>query len=230
LYFVMVGCIGQPLKRLAGSLAGTSNPIQSASQRFEAMGGGLLPLPRITAMTTLTSKSSAVSNPATTIKIPHFVADERGKYRARTALTEAQIIKAAQVLLSNHICRREPLTSPNQTRAWLQMQYMDLEHEVFACLFLDSQHCVIAHEVLFRGTIDGASVYPREVVKRALQVNAAALMFIHNHPSGALYPSKADRIITDSLKQALSLIDVRTLDHFIVSKMGVYSFAEHGFI
>lgn len=181
-------------------------------------------------MTASTSKSSAVSNPATTIKIPHFVADERGKYRARTALTEAQIIKAAQVLLSNHICRSEPLTSPNQTRAWLQMQYGDLEHEVFACMFLDTQHRVIAHEVLFRGTIDGASVYSREVVKRTLQLNAAAVIFIHNHPSGAVIPSKADKYITSRLKQALDLIDVRTLDHFIVGYGLTYSFAEHGLI
>jgi DNA repair protein RadC len=110
------------------------------------------------------------------------------------------------------------------------MQYMDLEHEVFACLFLNNQHCVIVHEVLFRGTIDGASVYPREVAKRALQVNAAAVIFIHNHPSGNLDPSRTDRAITDKLKQALNLFDVRVLDHFIVSKAGTYSFAEHRLI
>lgn len=173
---------------------------------------------------------SAQSNPATPIKIPNFVADERGKYRARTALTQEQIIKAAKVLLSNHICCSEPLTSPNKTRMWLQMQYGDLEHEVFACMFLDSQHRVIAHEVLFRGTIDGASVYSREVVKRTLQLNAAAVIFIHNHPSGAVIPSQADKHITNKLKQALDLIDVRTLDHFIVGYGLTYSFAEHGLI
>lgn len=181
-------------------------------------------------MTTAISKSRAVSNPAKTIKIPHFVADERGKYRARTALTEQQIIKAAQALLSNHICRKEPLTSPNETRAWLQMQYRDLEHEVFACMFLDNQHRVIAHEVLFRGTIDGANVYSREVVKRTLQLNAAAVIFIHNHPSGVVTPSPADKFITIKLKQALDLIDVRTLDHFIVGDGLPYSFAEHGLV
>ncbi len=181
-------------------------------------------------MTTLISKSSAVSNPAKTIKIPHFVADERGKYRARAPLTDEQIIKAAKALLNKRFCRGDSLTSPNQTRAWLQMQYMDLEHEVFACLFLDNQHCVIVHEVLFRGTIDGASVYPREVAKRALQVNAAAVILAHNHPSGNLDPSRTDRAITDKLEQALNLFDVRVLDHFIVSRAGSYSFAEHGLI
>jgi DNA repair protein RadC len=110
------------------------------------------------------------------------------------------------------------------------MHYKDLENEVFACLFLDSQHHVIIHEVLFRGTIDAACVYPREVAKRALQVNAAAVIFAHNHPSGILTPSQADRSITDKLKQALNLFDIRALDHFIVSKMGAYSFAEHGLI
>ncbi len=177
-----------------------------------------------------TSKSRAVPRRDFTIKIPYFVSDERGKYSASKALTEDQIIKAAKAILHNHVCRGEPMTNPERTRSWLQMQYMDLEHEVFACLFLDNQHCVIAHEVLFRGTIDGASVYPREVVKRALQVNAAALIFIHNHPSGILSPSPADLSITDKLKQALNLFDVRALDHFIVSKMGAYSFAEHGLI
>lgn len=181
-------------------------------------------------MTTLTSKSSAVANPAKIIKIPHFVADERGKYRARAALTDEQIIKAAKALLDKRFCRGDALTSPTLTAAWLQMQYMELEHEVFACLFLDNQHCVIAHEVLFRGTIDGANVYPREVAKRALQVNAAAVIFAHNHPSGITDPSQADRNITDKLKRALDLFDVRVLDHLIVSKAGSYSFAEHSLI
>lgn len=95
---------------------------------------------------------------------------------------------------------------------------------------MDNQHRVIAHEVLFRGSIDGAAVYPREVVKRALQLNAAAVIFAHNHPSGVLEPSLADRQITDKLKQALSMFDVRALDHFIIGKAGAYSFAEHGLI
>jgi DNA repair protein RadC len=94
---------------------------------------------------------------------------------------------------------------------------------------LDNQHRVIACDELFRGTIDGASVYPREVVKAALQYNAAALIMAHNHPSGISDPSQADRVITEKLKEALALIDVRVLDHFIVGE-NVYSFAEHGLL
>ncbi len=164
-------------------------------------------------------------------KIPHFIADETGKYRAPKALTEAQIIKAAKALLSMHYRPGMPLTSPDLTRDWLQLHYQELGHEVFVCLFMDNQHRVIAHEVLFRGSIDGAAVYPREVVKRALQLNAAAVIFAHNHPSGVMEPSLADRQITDRLKQTLSMFDVRALDHFIIGKAGrPYSFAEHGLI
>lgn len=162
--------------------------------------------------------------------IPNFVSDERGKYRTAKPLTETQIINAAKALLNKSFCPGQALTSPNHTRLWLQLHYMKLEHEVFICLFLDNQHRVIKHEVLFRGTIDGASIYPREVAKRCLKLNAAAVVFAHNHPSGITEPSQADRQITDKLKQALGLFDIRTLDHFIVSKCGSYSFAEHGLI
>ena len=101
---------------------------------------------------------------------------------------------------------------------------------MFACLFLDNQHRVILLEELFRGTIDGASVYPREVVKQALYHNAAAVIFAHNHPSGISEPSQADKHITEKLKQALSLFDIRVLDHFIIGDGQPYSFAEHGLL
>jgi len=107
---------------------------------------------------------------------------------------------------------------------------MGLEHEVFVCIFLNNQHIVIKHEEMFRGTIDGASIYPREVAKRCLQLNAAAVLFAHNHPSGRTEPSQADRHITDKLKTALNLFDIRTLDHFIIGKDKPYSFAEHGLL
>lgn len=163
-------------------------------------------------------------------KIPHFVSDERGKYRSTRALTDAQIIKAAKALLDSKFCPGQRLTSPNLTGAWLRHNYADFEHEVFICLFLDNQHAIIKHEVLFRGTIDGASVYPREVAKRCLQLNAAAVVFAHNHPSGMAEPSKPDKYMTNRLKEALGLFDIRTLDHFIIGKGGSYSFAEHGLI
>ena len=99
---------------------------------------------------------------------------------------------------------------------------------MFACLYLDNQHRLIEYKELFRGTIDGASVYPREVVKLCLQLNAAAVIFAHNHPSGINEPSQADRQITDKLKQALALVDIRVLDHFIIGDGEPFSFAEHG--
>ena len=124
----------------------------------------------------------------------------------------------------------DALTSPDTTRAYLSVQLRGYSYEVFACLFLDNQHRVLKFEELFRGTIDGASVYPREVAKKALLHNAAAVILAHNHPSGISEPSHADRQITDKLKQALSLFDIRVLDHFIVGDGTPYSFAEHGLL
>ena len=126
--------------------------------------------------------------------------------------------------------RGNALTSPEITRAYLSAQLRGYSYEVFACLFLDNQHRVIGLEELFRGTIDGASVYPREVAKRALFNHAAAVIFAHNHPSGINEPSQADRHITDKLRQALALFDIRVLDHFIVGDGEPYSFAEHGLL
>ncbi len=124
--------------------------------------------------------------------------------------------------------RGDALTSPTATRAYLSAQLRGYSYEVFACLFLDNQHRVILFEELFRGTIDSASVYPREVVKRALFHNAAAVIFAHNHPSGVNEPSQSDRQITEKLKQSLNLFDIRVLDHFIIGDGQPYSFAEHG--
>ena len=126
--------------------------------------------------------------------------------------------------------RGNALTSPEITRAYLSAQLRGYSYEIFACLFLDNQHRVLQWEELFRGTIDGASVYPREVAKRALFHHAAAVIFAHNHPSGINEPSQADRLITEKLKQALALFDIRVLDHFIVGDGQPYSFAEHGLI
>lgn len=126
--------------------------------------------------------------------------------------------------------RGDALTSPEVTRAYLSAQLRGYSYEVFACLFLDNQHRVIQLDELFRGTIDSASVYPREVVKRALHHNAAAVIFAHNHPSGIAEPSAADKHITEKLKQALALFDIRVLDHFIVGDGTPYSLAEHGWL
>jgi len=122
------------------------------------------------------------------------------------------------------------LTSPEATRAYLVDKLKVYEHEVFACLFLDNQHHILKFEELFSGTIDSASVYPREVVKKALAHNAAAVIFAHNHPSGINEASHADKVITQRLKSALELIDIRVLDHFIIADGRPFSFAEHGLL
>ncbi|HFE38057.1 MAG TPA: JAB domain-containing protein [Gammaproteobacteria bacterium] len=122
------------------------------------------------------------------------------------------------------------LENPEVTRRFLQAKLRDYDHEVFAALLLDNKHQILSFKELFNGTLDGASVYPREVVKLVLQQNAAAVIFAHNHPSGMSSPSNADRQITGKLKEALALIDVRVLDHFIVGEDGGFSFAEHGFL
>ncbi|HEX4025075.1 MAG TPA: DNA repair protein RadC [Steroidobacteraceae bacterium] len=122
------------------------------------------------------------------------------------------------------------LDSPQTTRQFLRAQLRDSPHEVFCCLHLDNRHRLIAFDELFRGTIDGASVHPREVVKQALARNAAAVILAHNHPSGVAEPSQADQLITQRLRDALQLVDIRVLDHLIVADNGCLSFAERGLL
>jgi DNA repair protein RadC len=141
------------------------------------------------------------------------------------------VLEMSRRHLQEELKRTDALTSPDITRRYLVSRLRAYQHEVFAALLLDNQHRVLAWEELFRGTIDGASVYPREVVKTALAHNAAAVIFAHNHPSGVAEPSAADRQITERLKRALELVDIRVLDHFIVGDgEHAYSFAEHGLI
>jgi DNA repair protein RadC len=129
---------------------------------------------------------------------------------------------------------REPgrcLSSPGEVRALLMFHLAELEHESFAVLFLNTQNCLIEYRELFRGTLSKTSVYPREIVKTALRLNAAAVIFAHNHPSGLSEPSRADEVITVSLKSALEMVDIKVLDHFIVAGRGVpLSFAERGLL
>jgi DNA repair protein RadC len=122
------------------------------------------------------------------------------------------------------------LSSPSSVKDYLRLQMATLEHEEFFIIYLNTQHQVIKCESLFRGTVNQTSVYPREVVKRALAVNSSAVMFAHNHPSGVAEPSQSDQLLTDALKQALNLVDVRVLDHFIVAGQDCMSFAERGLI
>lgn len=134
----------------------------------------------------------------------------------------------AQRVMESPVTSGEPLTSPAATRTYLKSKLVTRHHEVFACLFLDTRHRVIRYEELFNGTIDGAAVYPREVVRRALETNAAAVILAHNHPSGVAEPSSADVNLTERLRSALGLIDVRVLDHMIVGHNEVTSMAETG--
>jgi len=122
------------------------------------------------------------------------------------------------------------LASPRATRDYLSARLRDLEHEVFCCLYLDKRHRLIHFEEMFRGTIDGASVHPREIVKAALQRNCAAIIIAHNHPSGIAEPSQADEMITQRVKDALALVDIRLLDHIIVGDGVSVSLAERGVI
>ncbi|GLX89698.1 RadC family protein [Pseudomonas weihenstephanensis] len=132
--------------------------------------------------------------------------------------------------LAERLRRDSALESPQAVRDYLKALLRHEPHEVFGCLFMDSKHRMLAFEVLFRGSIDSASVYPRQVVKRALVHNAAAVIFCHNHPSGITDPSEADRTLTQRLTEALDLIEVRVLDHFIVGDGEPLSMVEHGWM
>jgi DNA repair protein RadC len=132
--------------------------------------------------------------------------------------------------LNEELRRESVLNAPTAVRDCLRIHFAGQEHESFVALFLDAQNRLIVLDKLFRGTLNQTSVYPREVVKAALRVNAAAVIFAHNHPSGVADPSQSDQLLTTALKSALSLIDVRVLDHFIVAGADVCSFAERGLL
>lgn len=156
-----------------------------------------------------------------------LVRDAQGRYLPASV---DQILNAARQAIDQKMQRGTSFTSPTLVKEYLVTKLSGLEHEVFAILFLDTQHRLIEYREMFRGTIDSASVYPREVVKEALQLNAAAVIFSHNHPSGNPEPSRPDEAITVKLKEALALVDVRTLDHVIVGGEGTVSFAERGLV
>jgi len=146
--------------------------------------------------------------------------------------TESRAIREALRILEDRAKygERWPLNNPDEVKAYLKLRLNGYPYEVFAALFLDNRHRVIDYRELFNGTIDGASVHPREVVRSALDLNAAAVIFAHNHPSGMTEPSQSDLRITQRLKDALALIDVRVLDHIIIGEGEGASFAERGLI
>lgn len=153
-----------------------------------------------------------------------------GSYLIDSPVTEADILGIARQLVAQRLSKGSSLTDPQQVITYLQMLLIHQEREVFALLLLDSKHRVICYEELFQGTLDGASVYPREVVKAVLRHNAAAVILVHNHPSGDPEPSQADRRLTQTLRELLDLVGTRTLDHIIVGHEGCVSLAELGLV
>jgi DNA repair protein RadC len=145
-------------------------------------------------------------------------------------MEKQSLMALALALLAEQHQPGEALSSPEQTRRYLRIRLADRKNEVFGCLFLDNRHRIIEVSELFQGTIDGASIHPRVVVQKALELNAAAMLFFHNHPSGVAEPSNADEAITRRLKEALALVDVRVLDHFVVTAGESVSFAERGLL
>lgn len=156
-----------------------------------------------------------------------MVRDGRGRYRPATA---DQILAAARLVVDQRMQRGVQFTTPLAVKDYLRAKLAGFEHEVFAVLFVDTRHRLIEYVEMFRGTIDGATVHPREVVKEALRCNAAAAIFSHNHPSGHPEPSPADKAQTHILKEALTLVDVRTLDHILIAGGVAVSFAERGLL
>lgn len=158
----------------------------------------------------------------------NLVRDLAGSYIAQGPLTEEDILVAAESILAEPFQRKVELSSPERTKRFLIHKIAAKGHEVFGIIFLDSKHRVITYEEMFRGTIDSAAVYPREVVKRVLELNSGAVILVHNHPSGSVRPSRADIDITRQLKEALALVGTRTLDHIIVGGTDTSSLAELG--
>ena len=145
-------------------------------------------------------------------------------------MSRAAIVEQALQLLASEVQQADALCSPTVVKDYLRLKLGDRPHEVFVVVFLDSQHRVIAIDELFRGTLTQTAVYPREVVKAALAHNAAAVILAHNHPSGSAEPSGADESLTRNLRQTLALVDVRVLDHLIITRARVLSFAEQGLL
>jgi len=156
-----------------------------------------------------------------------MIRDEQGRYLPATA---EQILDAARKVIDQKVQRGAAFTSSELVKEYLIAKLGSFEHEVFSALFLDAKHRLIQYVEMFRGSIDSAPVYPREVVKEALRLNAAAVIFAHNHPSGNPEPSQADKVLTQRLKEALALVDVRSLDHIIVAGQRTVSFAELGLL
>ncbi|MEJ2630861.1 MAG: DNA repair protein RadC [Acidihalobacter sp.] len=167
-------------------------------------------------------------NPQQAIDFGAFVRDAQGRYQTARPVADDDVIELARQILDARVRKVDVMDSPGVASVYVMAKLAGHKSEVFSVLWLDNRHRVIAFEEMFNGTIDGCSVHPREVVRRALELNAAACMLAHNHPSGVAEPSMADVQITRKLKESLALIDVRVIDHLIVGGAEVTSMAERG--
>ena len=156
--------------------------------------------------------------------------EQSGYYTVAHPVSEQQIIDFAKSIISNRFHHGKPITSPSEANEFLQSKLATRQREIFGVIFLSNKNEIIAYEELFKGTIDQTAVYPREILKRTLFHNASAVVLSHNHPSGHPQPSQSDISITKKIKEALDLIDVRTLDHIIVAGNNSQSLAELGYI
>lgn len=159
-----------------------------------------------------------------------FVKSEQGLYQAVGPVTSEAIVRTAAAILQEKMTRGDALSNPEDAARFLQMALANEKNEHFAVLFMNNKHQVLSFERLFFGTIDGATVHPRIVVQKALEWNAASVILAHNHPSGHSEPSQADRDVTQQLVKALSLVDVRVLDHLVVSQSGWESLSRRGWV
>lgn len=163
----------------------------------------------------------------TSANTPLLVCQGDADYRPASS---EEVLSAARRVMAHRVRRGATLSSPAVTRDYLTLKFAEREHEVFVLILLDAQHRIIDVLELFRGSIDGATVYPREVVKAALAHNAAAVIFAHNHPSGLSEPSSMDRILTTRLREALTVVEIRVLDHLVIGGRDISSFAERGWL
>jgi DNA repair protein RadC len=184
--------------------------------------------PIMGALPSFTLSAGSTSSPSSSNGVPRLLVREPGR-KYRPARPE-EVLQAAQTLLLQQVRACDVMGSPKAVRDFLRFRLGGLEHEVFAVLLLDAQNALIRYVELFRGTVTQTSVYPREVVKEALGGNAASVILVHNHPSGHAEPSRADEFLTQTLKAALALVDVRVLDHLVVTTQDVVSFAERGLV
>jgi DNA repair protein RadC len=198
-----------------------------AADAFESQGLRFVVLRRSLAISHNTLEVLMTATPATDADTGDSLLVRDAEGRCRPARAD-EVLSHARQVLADRVRRGAAMSSPQAVKDHLRLEIGLLEHEVFCVLFLDAQHRIIALKPMFRGTVSQTSVYPREVVKEALSLNAAAVILAHNHPSGSAEPSPGDTLLTQTLKAALALVDVRVVDHLIVAGAEVCSFSERG--